>query len=79
MCDLVQSCVDEKQLARLWGISPRTLSNWRYKKMGPPYVRIGRSVRYPLLDAFRWLRSPEGAPFRRFVQSSGTDPSQEAA
>jgi len=24
-----------------------TLSNWRYRQVGPRYVRVGRQVRYP--------------------------------
>jgi hypothetical protein len=37
---------DESQAAIFLGISVRTLQAWRVKGGGPPYVKIGRSVRY---------------------------------
>lgn len=30
------------------------LANWRFKKSGPPYVKIGGRVLYPLDDLVRW-------------------------
>lgn len=37
------------ELSRRWQISPRTLEGWRYRQdNGPSFVRIGRSVRYPM-------------------------------
>lgn len=39
-----------EQLADRWGLSPRTLSNWRYKKpaKGPAFIKIGAKVLYPI-------------------------------
>ncbi len=38
----------EKELAKRWGISERTLQFWRYKKTGPSFIRMGyKMVRYP--------------------------------
>jgi hypothetical protein len=34
----------EDQLAQVWGISPRTLQDWRTKGLGPAYIRIGRNT-----------------------------------
>lgn len=34
------------QLARRWGIDPKTLQNWRYKGTGPPYLKLGGHIRY---------------------------------
>lgn len=44
------------QLAARWGMAPKTLRNWRARKMGPPFVRggFGRSrVLYQLTDIER--------------------------
>ncbi len=39
----------QEELAARWQISERTLEGWRYRQViGPSWVRIGRSVRYPL-------------------------------
>lgn len=37
--------------------TPKTLAQWRYCRIGPPYIKIGRSVYYDkrILDA--WLES----------------------
>lgn len=37
---------NENQAATLLGVSVRTLQAWRVRGGGPPYVKIGRAVRY---------------------------------
>lgn len=34
--------------------SPGTLANWRTRRVGPPYLKSGRSVRYRLSDVKLW-------------------------
>jgi hypothetical protein len=34
---------------------PRSLVNWRYRGEGPPYLRVGGSIRYRAVDIERWL------------------------
>ncbi len=36
-------------------ISPRTLAYWRSIGFGPEYVRIGKSIRYPIEGLQRFL------------------------
>lgn len=43
-----------KDLASRWGIHPGTLENWRQKKYGPRYIKIGRSVRYLIRAVEAW-------------------------
>jgi len=38
-------------------IAVGTLRNWRYLKRGPPFVRMGRAVLYPLADLLKWEES----------------------
>ena len=46
--------LDERQAARFLGIGARTL--WQLRKNGSvPYVRFGKSVRYPKPLLVRWL------------------------
>lgn len=46
--------LDERQAAKFLGIGARTL--WQLRKDGSvPYVRIGKSVRYPKPLLLKWL------------------------
>lgn len=38
-----------EQLAERWGIHKATLNNWRSKKKGPKYIKLGKHVRSPIL------------------------------
>ena len=38
------------QLARRWGVTPKTLQNWRCKGRGPPYLKIGGHIIYRQAD-----------------------------
>ncbi len=40
----------ECDLAERWNTSTRTLQRWRKHQSGPPYVRLGGSIRYRLSD-----------------------------
>ena len=37
--------------------SPAMLKLWRHKKYGPPYIKVGRSVRYRQTAVDKWLDS----------------------
>lgn len=45
----------EREAAIILGLAPNTLAHWRISGAGPPFVKLGRSVRYPrdLLLAWR--------------------------
>ncbi|BCW92439.1 MAG: hypothetical protein KatS3mg007_0333 [Thermoanaerobaculum sp.] len=51
------SLLDEKQVAQLLRCSPLTLRIWRCRGQGPPYLKIGRLVRYDPNQVEAWLRS----------------------
>ena len=43
----VTTYLSQKELAERWGISERTLQDWRYKNIGPEFIRIGyKTLRY---------------------------------
>ena len=42
--------LNQNELASRWGMSPRTLENWRSTGKGPAYVKIGGQVRYKFED-----------------------------
>ena len=35
--------------------APKTLANWRSKKIGPVYIDLGRGIRYPLIGLLEYL------------------------
>lgn len=45
-------------------ISERTLQRWRFERTGPPYIKIGRLIRYrkSALDAFLNAGEQQPAP-----------------
>lgn len=48
--------VDEREAARLLGLSVRSLQGWRVKRSdGPPFVKCGRAVRYRWRDLVDWM------------------------
>lgn len=49
--------LDEKRLCALLGISSVTATKWRAKAKGPPFIKLGRLVRYRRSDVDAWLRT----------------------
>ena len=49
--------IDEKQLCAELGISSVTATKWRAKAAGPPFIKVGRLVRYRRADVEAWLAS----------------------
>jgi len=43
-----------KELSDRWRLSDQTLANWRYAGKGPPFIRVGSRVLYPVegINAF---------------------------
>jgi len=38
----------EAQLAERWGLSKKSLQDWRRKGTGPAFLKLSKAVRYPL-------------------------------
>ena len=47
---LQRHCLNQKELARRWWISHRTLERWRYSGQGPAFLKLGGRVLYRLAD-----------------------------
>ena len=43
-----QIAINERELAKRWGISPKTLQRWRSEGRGPRYLKLSKRVTYPL-------------------------------
>jgi DNA-binding transcriptional MerR regulator len=42
-------------VAELLGVPVNTLTMWRYRGVGPPWLKLGRHVRYRDRDLQRWF------------------------
>ncbi len=47
------------EVSALTGFSRKTLERYRSLRRGPPFLKIGRSVRYRLADVTAWLEAGE--------------------
>ena len=54
--------LDTKAAAEYLGIAYATLVLWRREGHGPPYLRLGRLIRYPESDMDAWLDSMRKEP-----------------
>jgi excisionase family DNA binding protein len=48
-----------EEVAHLLGVAVATIYTWRYRKVGPPAIRIGRHLRFRRRDLAQWLREQE--------------------
>lgn len=52
----------ESELGQLTQRPRKTLQRWRLSGEGPPYIKLGRSVRYRRADVLAWLESQTVRP-----------------
>ena len=53
----------EQDAADLLSLSVRTLQSWRNRIAGPPFIQVGRAVRYRRRDLIAWIDANTiGAP-----------------
>jgi hypothetical protein len=50
-----EELIDEQTLSERLNVKPRTLQGWRLRGEGPPYIKVGRLVRYRPVDIQRYL------------------------
>ena len=47
--------INEVEASEKLHVATQTLRNWRHQRKGPPYLKIGRSVRYSLEDLAKYI------------------------
>lgn len=59
MASAVPAFLTSKEVADRWRLSDQTLANWRSAGKGPPFIRVGTRVLYPVegIHAFEKLDS----------------------
>lgn len=53
--------LDERELAERWGVSVRTLQDWRWRGTGPRFTKLGALVRYAVSDIEAYEEAGRGA------------------
>jgi len=71
---VTEQFIDQKQLARRWAMSPRTLERWRWLRQGPVYFKLGGKVVYRLADIEGFERDHVRDPHAK----SGQEPARAA-
>jgi len=54
---LLDRLLSEEEMARKLGKSVQTLQGWRWRRKGPPYIKIGAAVRYDPVKIDAWVES----------------------
>lgn len=54
-------------------ISDGTLRNWRSKRIGPSFIKVGKAILYPIEELERWDRSNLISCRRASIASLGTN------
>jgi hypothetical protein len=59
--------LNQIELSRRWGFSPRTLEGWRWFGKGPAFIKAGGKVLYRLedIEAFEATQLRQRTPRRR--------------
>lgn len=51
----------QAEIAEMLQVPERTLEDWRLTRHGPPYLKLGRHVRYDPDDVYAWAREQRHA------------------
>lgn len=60
--DVVEALFRPADVAQLLGVPTATLANWRCAGKGPPFLKVGRHVRYRRGDVEAWIASRVAQP-----------------
>jgi hypothetical protein len=47
--------ITEREVSVLAGLSTKTLQNWRLRRQGIPFVKLGSAVRYSVADVLKFI------------------------
>jgi predicted DNA-binding transcriptional regulator AlpA len=53
----LEKLLNERDVARITGLSVASVRRWRLLRQGPKYIKIGAAVRYTPEDVAAWLRA----------------------
>ena len=60
----LDSLLTESEASEFLKVSVRTVQAWRLRVAGPPFVHVGRAVRYRRRDLLAWIEANTVSPTR---------------
>jgi len=60
-----QVLLSPKQVSERLGVAENTLADWRWKRIGPPFTKIGKFAKYIEEHFERWVEQQEKNPIER--------------
>jgi hypothetical protein len=63
--------VNDVEAARILSVSPQTLRNYRHRRLGPPYSKRGRMIRYLISDLLDFMAAGRIDPEAREFEVQG--------
>lgn len=57
--------ISQQDLAIRWALHIQTLTKWRVLRRGPPFVKLGKTVRYAMSDILEFERNGLSKPVPR--------------
>jgi phage terminase Nu1 subunit (DNA packaging protein) len=57
--------VTPRRLAAMLNVTPRTLSRWDARGIGPPKIKVGKTILFDLAKLPAWLAARETQPPRQ--------------
>ena len=60
----------ERELALKLNVKHTTLQQWRHNGKGPPYIKMGRTVRYDAYEVQNWLERVNPTPKEQDVKAN---------
>lgn len=61
--------IDTKELAKRTGTGKSTWINRRVSGLGPPFIKLGRSVRYNWPEVLHWIENKKFSSTSEFSQA----------
>ena len=52
----VEPLLNTHEAAKYLKISSGTMTNWRNRKRGPAYIKVGNNIRYQISDLQEWIK-----------------------
>jgi predicted DNA-binding transcriptional regulator AlpA len=57
MAMIAERLLSPAEVEEMYNIPTTTLEKWRSLKMGPPYHKLGKHIRYKPKDVEQWIES----------------------
>jgi len=53
----IKNLLEASEVASIIGIKKETLRSWRAKRVGPPFIKIQKTIRYDEDDLYEYLNN----------------------